>query len=59
MKVCEHHDDGIVVYTGRDCPFCQAESKVEDLTNALGSANDEINDLAAQLRDANDKLEAL
>lgn len=59
MKACENHSDGIMVYSGRDCPLCQAQSKVDDLTDAVGDANDKIDDLTAKLGDANDKLEAL
>lgn len=52
IKVCEQHRDAVVVYTGSDCPLCDAEQEIkradetiEELTAELARTKDELADL--------------
>lgn len=49
MQTCENHNRCVVVYDSQNCPLCEAEDKVEMLEEDLVKANDDIDELRAEL----------
>jgi hypothetical protein len=49
MKTCEEHGSAILVYDGHNCPACV---EIEELTAKLLDAENKIDSLLDELRDA-------
>lgn len=52
IEVCEAHDYAKVVYDGKDCPFCKAETKIGGLEEEIDSLRDQIDDMTEETDNA-------
>jgi uncharacterized coiled-coil protein SlyX len=42
LRVCEEHYKAVVTYMGLDCPLCEAEKTIDELTTELERTQDEL-----------------
>ena len=58
MNTCKHND-AIVVFLGRNCPYCDTEERLASARTQITDLQTEIEDLRGELEDMTAELETL
>ena len=56
MNTCKHND-AIVVFNGRNCPYCDTEERLASARTQITDLQTEIEDLKIELEDITNELE--